>query len=172
MVSVTTGAMRVLIVRHGEAVDTYQAESDAQRWLTDAGRQRVRRVADLLAAEEVRFDRVFMSPLVRAVQTAEILASPTSFEGPLTVWPALAGGTTAAALSCLEQVGDDATVALVGHEPLARVMSAHLTGIADYPGFRTGGVCVVGVSEGAGRFEWAVDPKALRRVARIEDIPR
>jgi phosphohistidine phosphatase len=164
--------MRVLIVRHGEAVDPYQADSDSQRWLTDAGRRRVRSVAELLAVESVRFDHVFVSPLVRAVQTAEILASPTGFEGPLVVWPALAGGTTAQALSSLEEVGDETTVALVGHEPLARAMSAHLSGVPDYPGFRTGGVCVVESAGGVGRFSWAVDPMAVRRVERIEDIPR
>jgi phosphohistidine phosphatase len=165
--------MRVLIVRHGEAVDPYQADSDGQRWLTDAGRRRVRSVAELLATERVHFDHLFVSPLVRAVQTAEILASPTGFEGPLVVWPALAGGTTAQALSSLEEVADDeATVALVGHEPLARAISAHLTGIPDYPGFRTGGVCVVERAAGVGRFSWAVDPKVVRRVERVEDIPR
>jgi len=166
--------MRVLIVRHGAAVDTYEADSDGQRWLTHDGRRTMRGVAEVLAAQSVRFDHVFVSPLVRAVQTAEILAAPTGFEGPLSVWPFLAGGTTAQALSILDRVEDDeATVTLVGHEPLARAMSAHLTGAPDYPGFRTGGVCVAEiVSSGTGRFVWAVDPKALRRVERIEDIPR
>jgi phosphohistidine phosphatase len=164
--------MRVLIVRHGEAVDPYEAGSDAQRWLTDHGRRTVRSVAEVLAEERVRFDHVFVSPLVRAVQTAEILAAPSGFEGPLVVWSALAGGMTAEALSSLARVDAEATIALVGHEPLAREMTAHLTGIPDYPGFRTGGVSVVEVASGKGRFAWAVDPKAMRRVERIDEIPR
>jgi phosphohistidine phosphatase len=157
--------MRVLIVRHGEAVDPYEASSDGHRWLTENGRRTLRSVAEVLVEENVRFDHVFVSPLVRAVQTAEILSLLTRFEGALVVWPALAGGTTAQALACLDEASPDATVALVGHEPLARTMSAHLTALPDYPGFRTGGVCVVDVgSAGKGRFAWAVDPMAMRRV--------
>ena len=166
--------MRVLIVRHGEAVDPSEAGSDGQRWLTEDGRRTMRGVAKVLSEHEVRLDQVFVSPLVRAVQTAEILAAASRFEGPVTVWPALAGGTTAQSLSSLEGVGShEATVALVGHEPLARAMAAHLTGTPEYPGFRTGGVCIAEVpSGGVGRFLWGVDPKALRRVERIEDFPR
>jgi phosphohistidine phosphatase SixA len=133
----------------------------------------MRSVGQVLVDEAVRFDHVFVSPLVRAVQTAEILSMSMDFQGPLVVWPALAGGTTAHALACLDAAGPDATVALVGHEPLARAMSAHLTAGPDYPGFRTGGVCVVEMSlEGKGRFAWAEDPKAMRRVERIEENPR
>lgn len=166
--------MRILIVRHGEAVDPYAVETDGHRWLTERGRRTVRKVANFLDAEGVRLDRVFVSPLVRAVQTAEILTGAVDFTGPLHVWPALAGGTTAQALAALDEVEDpETTVALVGHEPLARSMAAHLTGVANYPGFRTGAVCVATRGEGAtGRFDWAVDPSHPRRVDDVESIPR
>jgi len=166
--------MRVLIVRHGEAIDPYGVDTDGHRWLTERGRRTVRTVANFLDGEGVRFDRVFVSPLVRAVQTAEILTGPVGFDGPLHVWAALAGGTTAQALAALDEVEDpDATVALVGHEPLARSMAAHLTGVANYPGFRTGAVCVATRGQGsAGRFDWAVDPSIPRRIDQVDGIPR
>jgi phosphohistidine phosphatase len=59
------------LVRHGEAV----AESlDPQRPLTRVGRQKVERVANLTAARGVQVSVVFHSGILRARQTAEILA--------------------------------------------------------------------------------------------------
>jgi phosphohistidine phosphatase len=164
--------MRVLLVRHGEAVDPYEADSDGQRWLTARGRSVVRSVGALVADAGVRLDRIFTSPLVRAVQTAEILASATAFDGALEVWPDLAGGTTARALGALERAEPGEIVALVGHEPLIRAMTAHLVGDARFPGYLPGMICVIAASAEGNAFEWAIDPREARRVDRIEDIPR
>ena len=37
--------MRVLVLRHGQAVDSFEALTDEQRWLTPTGRARVARMA-------------------------------------------------------------------------------------------------------------------------------
>ena len=162
--------MRVALVRHGEAIDAHAVSSDALRYLTPSGRRTVRRVGAALAEHGVVLGRIFTSPLVRAVQTAEILASASDLEGPVEVWPALAGGSTAQALAALGHAADDETVALVGHEPSIRVMAAHLTGFDRFPGFRTGGVCIVDVREGVGSFQWALDPKRLERIDVVDDL--
>lgn len=162
--------MRVVLVRHGEAVDTHAVSSDAVRYLTARGRRAVRQVGAALVEHGVSLTRIYTSPLVRAVQTAEILAGAVGLEGPVEVWAPLAGGTTAHALAALDHALEDDVVALVGHEPSIRTMAAHLTGFARFPGFRTGGACIVDWRGDAGSFQWALDPKTLARIDVLDDL--
>ena len=121
--------MRVLVLRHGNAVDPFEALTDEQRWLTPTGRARVSRIAQHLSAEGWAPRVIFTSPLVRAVQTAELLAaeaSPKIERVEVNVALAPERGTTAQALSCLEGLDRDATIALVSHEPKVRVLAGHL----------------------------------------------
>ena len=69
--------MNLYIVRHGPAEprDQYARGSDAQRPLTAAGKHKTSRAAQGLSAAGCRPDRIISSPLVRAKQTAEIIAS-------------------------------------------------------------------------------------------------
>jgi phosphohistidine phosphatase SixA len=64
--------MRLYLVRHGEAEP---AADDELRELTPAGRGSVARLAEVCVAAGVRVDEIRHSPLVRARQTAEILAA-------------------------------------------------------------------------------------------------
>lgn len=165
--------MRVVLVRHGEAVDGHQAGSDAVRYLTAAGRRTVRQVGGALAERGIVPTRIYTSPLVRAVQTAEILAGAADLDGPVEVWPPLAGGTTAQALEILETgVADQPseTVVLVGHEPSMRTMAGHLTGLGRFPGFRTAGACVIDYDAGRGAFQWVLDPKTLAVIDTVDDL--
>ena len=68
--------MQIYIIRHGKALDHHdpRATSDAMRWLVDEGRDEVTTMATLLARLGVRPDLVLSSPLVRARETAEIIA--------------------------------------------------------------------------------------------------
>lgn len=130
--------MRVLVLRHGNAVDAFEALTDEQRWLTPTGRARVTRVAEYLAAEGWTPQAIFTSPLVRAVQTAEIFAAraaPRIERVEVNVALAPERGTTAQALACLDELDADATVALVSHEPKVRVLTAHLAEVAQLPIF-------------------------------------
>lgn len=76
--------MRLYIVRHGESVDDiedcYGGVADFP--LTDAGRQQAREAAAKL--QSLGVERVYSSPLARASETAEIIASALSLE-PATV---------------------------------------------------------------------------------------
>ena len=66
----------ICIIRHGQTAknreNVLQGRSDVP--LNDAGRQQAAEVRDRFSAEGIRFDRVCTSPLIRAVQTAEIIA--------------------------------------------------------------------------------------------------
>ena len=70
----------IYIVRHGQTAknkaNVLQGRSDVP--LNEEGKRQAAKVRDQLAAARIRFDRVYSSPLIRAVQTAEIIAGDIS----------------------------------------------------------------------------------------------
>jgi len=161
--------MHVLLVRHGEAVDTRSAPTDTDRWLTNAGRQAVTRLGKALTKLDLRYSCIYTSPLVRAVQTAEILAAmQPDFEGPLEVHRALSSeeGTTAQALAPLAHAQEDDFIVMVTHVPKIGVLAGHLSDLDTAPAFRTASAGLVEIEDGRGRFQWMLDPDSLGLRAR------
>lgn len=128
--------MHLILVRHADAVPEGIAGSDRDRWLSDHGREMARVLARLLRGQGVSPDLLVSSPLPRAVQTAELLASGLGFSGSVESW------------RCLEPQGQPKVMAaqitartekllIVGHEPSLSMLGAHLTGNAAFPAFRT-----------------------------------
>jgi phosphohistidine phosphatase len=137
--------MEILLIRHGQAVDDAPGLGDAGRWLTAKGRRRTREVARWLARRRSTTPAViWTSALVRAVQTAEIIAGEVGIEGDVLVRPELApGGDEAALLVALARHEGKRPVALVGHEPqLSSLAKALLPGV-EWPGFKKSGVLSV-----------------------------
>jgi phosphohistidine phosphatase len=121
--------MKVFLVRHAEAVERTGSMPDAVRHLTARGRYSVRKTALRLKGEGIRFSRILASPLVRAVQTADILAEQLGFEGEVIPAPQLAPGFDVEGMNAiLDAFPDEAGIALVGHEPdLGRIVSQLLS---------------------------------------------
>ena len=74
--------MNILLVRHGQAVEEAPGLGDEGRWLTAKGRKLTRKVARWLDDRSKRRPTVIWTiPLVRALQTAEIVAAGVGREG-------------------------------------------------------------------------------------------
>jgi len=73
--------MKLYIMRHGVAEETSETGRDDDRILTRTGRERVRSVARALVEADEAPAHIFSSPLVRALQTAEIVAAVTKLDG-------------------------------------------------------------------------------------------
>lgn len=143
--------MRLLLCRHAEAVDGSDALSDENRWLTKHGRQQARDVGSALRKHGVKIDRVFTSPLVRAVQTADLLCEELGFSQAIEVMGPLApGGRLSSVLVRIEQeTASDQRVAIVGHEPQMSEWGAKLLGRAAFErGFKKGAVLCLEWNEG------------------------
>ncbi len=141
------------------------APTDHDRWLTDIGRQTVSKVGKALARLDLQYSCIYTSPLVRSVQTAEILAAThPDFRGPLEVQSALSseGGSTAEALEPLEHAADDDLIVMVTHMPKIGVLAGHLCQLATFPSFGTSSTCLLNIEGGKGRFQWMLDPETLR----------
>jgi broad specificity phosphatase PhoE len=68
----------IYIVRHGQSEANVQDRYGMDTPLTDTGREQARLVRDVFAG--IHFDAVFSSPLVRARETAEIIARERKLE--------------------------------------------------------------------------------------------
>jgi phosphohistidine phosphatase len=116
--------IHLYLVRHAAAEDGVGIP-DAFRTLNAKARKRFRKTARNLARKVGRLDLVLTSPLVRAVQTAELLAGEIK-HGALAVLPELGADHTAdSILKAVSRVRKEGSIALVGHEPhLGRLVAA------------------------------------------------
>src|SRR6266850_8250767 len=107
------------LIRHGLAEDRGEAwPDDAKRPLTEEGMSRLRKQARGLARLGVAVDIVLTSPLVRARQTAEIIAAGLDLRPHVAAIDSLAPDCPYAALAAdLEKHSRKTRIALVGHEP-------------------------------------------------------
>lgn len=145
-------------MRHGAAVDPSRAATDSQRHLTERGRAESRTAGRLMRKHGLVPTHLYTSPLVRAVQTAEVVAAALGLEGPIPAHPPLVpGGGSERAFGVLDAHVSDDRVLMVSHEPTVRALAGHLAGF-DFPGFPTGGVAVFEVGE-TPRFLGRIDPR-------------
>jgi len=162
--------MRITLIRHGEAGE--DAPRDEERSLTKAGRTEVRRVGQALGRAGVHFGAIVSSPLVRAVQTAEITAAAVGYRGRVLVSDklipdAFPAGVTSL-LTTLANAGKK-SVALVAHEPVLSRVAAMLLQIGRFPALRKAEAIRIRLPGGAehpGTFRWRIDPKTGRRRRR------
>lgn len=162
--------MEICLVRHAIAVDrgTPGYEADALRPLTPKGRDRMREAARGLL-EVVTPQLILTSPLLRARQTAEIVAAAFRLAPPKET-ASLANGDDAALLRELADL-DAASVLLVGHEPyMSGTLALLLTGDASSmsTNFKKGAAALVSCSgepePGNCWLEWFLPPSTLRAI--------
>lgn len=117
--------MKLHIVRHAAAVERTVDIPEEQRYLTPEGRAFFRKTARTMLQKNVKPGLILTSPLVRAVQTADILAETLSYDGPLQVVDELSPGFGMGELrKVLDTFPAVQELVLVGHEPdLSRVIS-------------------------------------------------
>lgn len=112
--------IRLYLVRHGIAVDPADRGDlpDDDRPLTGKGRRRFRRAARAFARLGEMPDFIFTSPLIRAAQTAEILAGALKASEVEVLEELRAGAPVGPLLAEMaRRLKDDQSAALVGHDP-------------------------------------------------------
>jgi phosphohistidine phosphatase len=110
--------MKVHLIRHAEAIERSPNVTEEHRFLTCRGRSRFRRVASSLKKLGIEPDIILTSPLIRSVQTADILAECIRHCGDVLVTPQLAPGFQLQLLQDLMSMYPHANeIVLVGHEP-------------------------------------------------------
>jgi phosphohistidine phosphatase len=162
--------MDVYLVRHAiaEQRDWTRWPDDSKRPLTPEGSDRFRRAARGLRRIAPDVESVLSSPYVRAWQTAEILHDECGWPAPERCDALAADASTEAAAGAL-RTREDASVALVGHEPnLSSLASLLLAGAASSVllEVKKGAVLLVSFAgepvAGQGILRWSASPRLLR----------
>ncbi|MGA8754278.1 SixA phosphatase family protein [Candidatus Deferrimicrobium sp.] len=110
--------MRIYLVRHAESVDRVPGMPDAARHLSARGRVSFREMARRFREAGALPTRMFTSPFVRAVQTAEILSEALQYDAEVEVALQLAPGFDVEMLNVvLDGIPGEREIAFVGHEP-------------------------------------------------------
>ena len=110
--------MRIYLVRHAESVDRVPRMPDAARHLSARGRVSFREMARRFREAGALPTRMFTSPFVRAVQTAEILSETLQYDAEVAVALQLAPGFDVERLNVvLDGFPGEREIAFVGHEP-------------------------------------------------------
>ncbi len=128
----------------------------------------MRRAARGLVAMVPAPQQLVSSPLVRAVETAEIIGDAYDRMVPETVSVLQPGAGPEPTLAWLRRLPADGRVVAVGHEPDLSILASVLLAARDEPimGFRKGGACFLvvpaGVVPGSASLEWFLTPRQLR----------
>jgi len=159
--------MKIYLVRHAEAIDyqTGTVNTDSLRYLTSNGRKISREVFKKLKDEFCDLEKIFTSPLIRAVQTAEILAVVTKFKNDIEVVKELSTDASLSdAIKLIKLNSSFDSIALAGHEPMMGILSASLSGREKslFP-FKKSAVCLVDYNpeKQTGKFIWMFNPKTM-----------
>lgn len=154
--------MELYVIRHGDAVDADPPNlRDEDRYLTHLGRDVTRRIAR--DCRGLGIGLFLTSPLVRAVQTAEIFCLEQDGDPHVEVLDSLSTGQMLSRL--LEDVNrfsHEDKVAVVGHEPTLGHLVGVLLGRSPIP-MKKSAVCLLRLDgEGRASFGWLQIPEQDR----------
>jgi phosphohistidine phosphatase len=158
---------RLFVIRHAVAEDAADGGDDRARRLTRKGCRRFARLVGRLARGGMEIDLVATSPLVRTVETADILARGLPSRPRVEVVEALAPGSDWQALLEWTVRQDAASIAWVGHAPcVGRLVAAAIGDGSAAVRMEKGAIAAIALDDGPGHpgeLEWLVTPALLRR---------
>lgn len=167
--------MQLLVIRHAiaEEREPHAAAGghDDDRPLTPFGKRRMRRNAEGLRRTASHIEVLAASPLVRAQQTARILADEYRVPEVETLEALRPERHPRELLTWMGKQSPDATVAVVGHDPhVSMLVTWCLSGRED-PSvvFKKGGVALLEFDRkpaaGKAKLHWLMTPAQLRDLA-------
>ena len=168
--------MQLLVIRHAIAEDrkafAKTGHPDTERPLTKEGRSEMARAAEGLHHRAKSLDVLAASPLVRAAQTAAIVAKEYGDMAVETV-PALSPESAPAAFATwLRTQRGAGVVAVVGHDPhLGMLVTWLMTGLEESRvEIEKGGACMLEIDGQPGARsatqQWLLTPDVLAKLSR------
>lgn len=139
--------MLLHFVRHASAADHIDLtqDSDDLKYLSLEGRIVARRFFSEIRGTFSEAELMLTSPLIRAVQTSEILASVIDYSGDIVPADALRNETsTVSAFSLIDRFRELKNIVLVGHEPKLSILLNSMCGnTGTHTGFAKCGTAAV-----------------------------
>lgn len=138
---------------------------DPHRHLTPIGRSQARAIGDRLRWHDCTPTHIWSSPLVRAIQTAELVAASLHTEVAVETLPALATDENPRdVIAALSRLPGGSIAILVGHEPGLSAVGALLVGQPEFASLRK--AQAARIVDGALRWRFACDADAPEIAAR------
>jgi phosphohistidine phosphatase len=161
--------MNIYFLRHAIAVPRgTRGVKDENRPLTKEGIRKMKEIAAGMRQLQLKFDRLVTSPLLRARETADIVAD--AFGQEVEIWKSLDPSEDPRQLVAALRKLKDEDVLLVGHEPhLSQFISVLISGGPDVQiDFKKGGLCKVSSDDPVygrcGTLHWLLAPSQLRKL--------
>src|SRR4051812_13399245 len=154
-------AQQLWLLRHGEAEPHDTRADDAERALTDRGRDQARAAGRALTALGVEVHLAFTSPRVRARDTARLVCAELGVE-PLEHACLSEGFDRDDAMALMATAGPDQRVLVVGHEPDFSQVVHDLTGARIH--LKKGGLAAVRLDGTRGELIVLLRPRELERI--------
>jgi phosphohistidine phosphatase len=172
--------MNLYVLRHASAgVRRPNPLLDVKRPLDKDGKTHCLRLAHVLNAMKTNFDLVVASPLKRAMQTAQLVATETGYEQRILVSNALLPEATFAQFQrLLRDCAVHENVLVVGHNPnitsfLGQLVAGPIA--ADDPGgtrirLRKGSLARLTIQRGPAVLQSLLDPRTVRTLYATSTI--
>ena len=167
--------MNLLIVRHGVAQEKMDAgktgDIDDRRALTPDGRTKMAHAAEGLREVAPEISVLASSPLLRAHESAEIIARAYGIEVRSTTDALLPNASFDEFIEWANDRAEQSVVAIVGHEPHLSTLATWLMcgGKESRIALKKGGACFLSFDgvprRSTGKLEWLLQPDQLRALA-------
>lgn len=167
--------MKLLVVRHATAADKDEfartGKSDDLRPLTPAGKREMREVARGIRDLVPEVDALATSPLVRAMQTAEILGDAYDRK-PVSVEWLRPEASYESFAQWARSHREKEMVVIVGHEPHLSGLASWLLAASERPllELKKAAACLLELEGNSGASSalllWSMAPKHLRAIGR------
>lgn len=166
--------MEIYVVRHGIAIDREDPKCppDPERYLTEEGIEKTKRVAAAVASICASPDLLLSSPYVRATQTAEIFAAALDYSKQRIRRTdlLLPGAEPSLLFRELAKDKQTSTLFIFGHAPqLDDIIAAALGSKQHITSLKKAGVALLELkrlSPPSGQLLWLAPPKLLRRAGK------
>jgi phosphohistidine phosphatase len=152
--------MKIIVMRHGEAA--HEAGRDDLRPLTNRGREQSIKMAEWVADQLPRIDRVLVSPFLRAQQTWSAIQEHLPVAAHIEeVHDLVPYGRSEVVSDYLRASADD-YVLIISHLPLVGYIVNDLCANAVPPMFVTSGMAGVTFIDGKGQLDWLEGPHTIK----------
>jgi phosphohistidine phosphatase len=161
--------MNLYLMRHADAgLPRGNPTLDAKRGLVNDGKEQCILMAALLSAFKVQVDVVLSSPLKRAMQTAQLVATELGIDDKVEICQALSPESSYADFQkLLSKYVDCEGVLAVGHNPslfqfLGRIVSGN--GVGANLRVRKASVARIDLERHPPQLQWLIDPRMARAI--------
>ena len=169
--------MNLYLMRHANAgIPRGSASLDARRSLIREGKDQCILMGRLLSSLKVQVDVVLASPLKRATQTAQFVATELGFEGRVEICDALSPEADYTDFQhMLQTYHDREAILAVGHNPnVFQFLGRMITGNGGAAiRMRKGSVARVDLEHHPPLLRWLIDPRMARAIyASLPKTPK